>query len=120
MEAHPDLVRRRRARRDLRRKKMELKKAAAAGDAESFIQLAAAAMRIAVAPHYPANPQALVGGDVLAQLDTSSQNGGAADTVKTIFAATDRRFAAQAKAPADWLALNADVETVLQQLEAKL
>jgi hypothetical protein len=120
LEAHPDLVRRRKARRDLRRKKMELQKAAAAGDAESFIQLAAAAMRIAVAPHYPANPQALVGGDVLAQLDSASQNGGTADTVKQIFAATDRRFAAQAKAPADWLALNADVEAVLQQLEAKL
>ena len=120
LEAHPDLVRRRKARRDLRRKKMELQKAAAAGDAESFIQLAAAAMRIAVAPHYPANPQALVGGDVLARLDSASQNGGTADTVKQIFAATDRRFAAQAKPPADWLALNADVEAVLQQLEAKL
>jgi hypothetical protein len=120
LEAHPDLVRRRKARRDLRRKKMELQKAVAAGDAESFIQLAAAAMRIAVAPHYPANPQALVGGDVLARLDTASQNGGTADTVKQIFEATDRRFAAQAKAPADWLALNADVEAVLQQLEAKL
>jgi hypothetical protein len=120
LEAHPDLVRRRKARRDLRRKKMELQKAAAAGDAESFIQLAAAAMRIAVAPHYPANPQALVGGDVLAQLDTATQNDAIADTVKQIFAATDRRFAAQTKAPADRLALNADVEAVLQQLEAKL
>jgi hypothetical protein len=120
LEAHPDLVRRRKARRDLRHKKMELQKAAVAGNAESFVQLAAAAMRIAVAPHYPANPQALVGGDVLARLDSASQNGGTADTVKQIFAATDRRFAAQAKPPADWLALNADVEAVLQQLEAKL
>ncbi|HWY30042.1 MAG TPA: hypothetical protein VNX46_04775, partial [Candidatus Acidoferrum sp.] len=99
---------------------MELQKAAVAGNAESFVQLAAAAMRIAVAPHYPANPQALVGGDVLAQLDTASQNDATAETVKQIFAAADRRFAAQAKAPAEWLALNANVEAVLQQLEAKL
>ena len=120
LEAHPEIVRRRKARRDLRRKKFELQKAAAAGDPEGFIQLSAAAMRIAVAPHYPADPQALVGIDVLAQLDTASQNGRAAEIVKEIFAAADRRFSAQAKAPSEWLALNTDVEAVLAQLEARL
>ncbi len=104
----------------LRRKKRELQKAAADGDTENFIQLAAAAMRIAVAPHYPADPRALVGIDVLAQLDTGSQNGRPAEIVKEIFAAADRRFAAQSKAPAEWLALNPDVESVLVQLEARL
>jgi hypothetical protein len=120
LEAHPELVRRRKARRDLSRKRVELQRAAANGDAEHFIQLAAAAMRVAVAPHYPANPQALVGGDVLSQLDVDAQNGRAGETVRNIFAGADRRFAVRTTPPADWLAFNTDVEAVLSQLEAKL
>jgi len=120
LEAHPELVRRRKARRELSRKRVELQRAAANGDAEHFIQLAAAAMRVAVAPHYPANPQALVGGDVLSQLDVDAQNGRAGETVRNIFAGADRRFAVRTTPPADWLAFNTDVEAVLSQLEAKL
>ncbi len=120
LEAHPEIVRRRRARRELRRKKAELERAAAAGDAGTFVQLASAAMRIAVAPHYPANPQALVGGDVLAQLDAGAQRGRTGETVKQLFAAADRQFAAGPKGPADWLALKSDVDAVLAQLEEKL
>lgn len=120
LEAHPEIVRRRRARRELRRKRAELERAVAAGDAAAFLQLAAAAMRIAVAPHYPANPQALVGGDVLAQLDAEAQPGRAGETVKKLFAAADRQFAAIPQGPADWLELKNDVDAVLTILEEKL
>jgi hypothetical protein len=77
-------------------------------------------MRIAVAPMYPANPVALVGGDVLTQLDQAARNGRAGETVKKIFAAADEQFSIGPKTQADLLALAADVETVLQQLEEKL
>jgi hypothetical protein len=120
LEAHPDLARRRKARRDLRRKRMELEKAAAADDADKFIRLAAEAMQIAVAPHYPANPQALVGADVLAQLDSAGTTSESGETVKLIFGAVDQRFALKGTSPADWLELKSEVDAVLQQLEEKL
>ena len=95
LEAHPEIVRRRRALRALRREKKKLQKAAAAGDAAAFIQHAADAMRIAVAPHYPANPRALVCGDVLEHLDAGECRGQAEATVRKIFAAADAQYAAR-------------------------
>jgi len=119
-EAHPEIVRRLQACRALRQKKRQLQKAVAGGDAAALIQHAADAMKIAVAPHFPAQPQALVCADVLAQLNDAERYGRVGETVGKIFAAADARFAAKPPAPADWLALHADVETVLQKLEEKL
>ena len=119
-EAHPDLLRRRLARHALHREKNLLQKAVVAGDAAAFVQHAADAMRIAVAPHYPANPQALVCADVLAQLDDAERNSSSGETVRKLFAAADARFALTAQVQADLLALNSDMEVVLQRLEAKL
>jgi hypothetical protein len=120
LEAHPEIVRRRQARRALRREKGKLQKAIAAGDAEAFVQHAANAMKISCAPHFPAHPQALVCADVLARLDGAGQTGHADKTVRKIFAAADAQFAATAQIQTDCLALNSDVEAVLQKLEAKL
>jgi len=120
LEAHPEIVRRIRARRALRQEKVQLQKAVAAGDATAFVRHAANAMNIAVAPHYPADPQALVGGDVLAQLDEPSRNGPPGELVKQVFAAADVRFAELAQPQPDLLALRSKVETVLQMLEARL
>jgi len=120
LEAHPDLVRRRQARRALRREKRHLQRAVAGGDTAAFQQHAAAALRIAVAPHYPANPQALVGGDVLQQLTETERNGEPGEIVRHIFAAADRQFALTAPAPTDWLALHDRVLALLCRLEAKL
>ena len=120
LEAHPEIVRRAQARRALRREKRQLQAAVGAGDAVAFIHHAARAMTIAVAPHFPANPRALVCGDVLAQLAATGQNGPAADTVKSVFAAVDARFAVTPTRPPDWLALRPGVESVLQTLEEKL
>ena len=85
LEAHPEIVRRRQARRALRREKRQLQKAVADGDAEAFVQHAAEAMRIAVAPRDAANPRALVCADVLAQLDGADQNNRAGETVRKNF-----------------------------------
>ncbi|HEX7571065.1 MAG TPA: hypothetical protein VF492_11225, partial [Verrucomicrobiae bacterium] len=119
-EAHPDRLRRREARRALRSEKIALQKSVAANDAAAFVQHAVNAMRIAVAPHYPANPRALVCADVLAQLDDAERNGRAGETVRHIFAAVDAQFASTAQTQADWLARQPAVAELLLKLEAKL
>ncbi|MBW8865391.1 MAG: BatD family protein [Verrucomicrobia bacterium] len=120
LEAHPEIVRLRKARRDLRREKIKLQKAVSAGDAGKFVQHAAAAMRIAVAPHFPADAQALVGGDVLSQLDAAGRSGPAGETVRKVFAAVDAQFAAPPQSRTDLLALQPAVETTLLKLEERL
>jgi hypothetical protein len=120
LEAHPEIVRRVQARRALRHEKHQLQKADAAGDAAAFVQHAARAMSIAVAPHFPANPRALVGGDVLAQLDDATRNGQAGETVKSVFAAANAQYAGTPQKPPDLPALRAGVDVVLQKLEEKL
>ncbi len=120
LAAHPEIVRRRQARRALRREKIKLQKSVAAGDANGFIQHAANAMKIACAPHFPAHPQALVCGEVLSQLDEADQNELAGRTVRKVFAAADAQFADAPQTPADLLKLNSDVEAVLKKLEEKL
>jgi hypothetical protein len=120
LEAHPEIVRRRRAKRDLRREKIKLQKAVTANDAESFVLHAAAAMRIAVAPHFPADARALVGGDVLSQMDEMERNGQLGETVGTIFAAADSQFAISPGKKTELLRRRFDVEAVLKRLEEKL
>lgn len=120
LEAHPEIVRRARARRALRRTKRQLQAAIEAEDATAFVQFAAQAMTIAAAPHFPANPRALVCADVLAQLDHTAQNGQSADTVRQVFAAADSGYAAAPQTQPAWLALRPGVERVLQKLEERL
>ncbi len=121
LEAHPEIVRRRKARRALRREKGKLQKAVAAGDAAAFVVHAANAMKISCAPHFPAHPRALVCADVLAQLDGTDQAGRAREAVRKIFAAADARFATTAQIQTDGLlALNSDVDEALKKLEEKL
>jgi hypothetical protein len=120
LEAHPEIVRRRLARRALRREKRALERAASAGDAAAFVQHAADAMRVSCAPHFPAHPQALVCADVLAQLDGAEANNRVGETVRKIFAAADAQFATTAQIQTDCLALKPDVAAVLQKLEEKL
>ncbi len=120
LEAHPEIVRRAKARRALRREKIELQRAFAAGDARGFVAHAARAMSIAVAPQLPANPQALVGADVIAHLDDGARSGAAGEAVKKVFAAADAQFAATPPTLPELAAVHTGVEAALQQLEAKL
>jgi hypothetical protein len=120
LEAHPEIVRRRKAKRELRKERKQLQQAIAANDARAFVRHAAAAMRIAVAPHFPAEALALVGGDVLSQLHDAGQNKQAAETIQKIFEAADAQFAAAPASRTDVLDLQTKVETVLKMLEEKL
>jgi len=119
-EAHPDLFRRRQARRTLRREKRTFERAIAGQDATAFLQCAMSALRIAAAPHFPAEPRALVCADVLALLDAQDKNGRVGETVRKVFEAADTQFAATIPTPTDLLALAADVAAALQKLEEKL
>ena len=92
----------------------------AAGDVAGFVRHAANAMQAVCAPNFPAHPQALVCGDVLAQFDGVGQDDRAPGTVRIIFAAADSKFASQPPPRADLTALLSDVENVLEKLEAKL
>ena len=120
LEAHPEIVRRAQARRALRRERSLLLKAYSAGDGTAFVQHAAQAMCVAVAPHFPANPRALVSGDVLEQLEVVGQNGLLTETVRDVFAAADAQFAVTPQNQPDLLALRPGVENILQKLEERL
>ena len=122
LELHPDVVLRRRARRALRRERHALRRAARERDASRFATAAVNAMRVACAPHYPAEPRALVGSDVLQLLNSNghSSNGGAS-VVRRFFSTTDAsRFAGTSTDSTDLLSLQPELEQVLEQLEARL
>jgi hypothetical protein len=120
MEAHPEIVRKQKAKRDLRCERKRLQQAVMQNDAEKFVVHAANAMSIAVAPHFPADARAMVCGDVLSQFSVQEQNGKIGKTISKIFAAADLRFSCSKSTPPDLSALKSDVELVLKQLEEKL
>jgi hypothetical protein len=120
-EAHPDVLLRRHARRALHRQQRVLQKAARAADAPRFAAAAVSAMRVACAPHYPADARALVGFDVLPLLPEAERSGRAGDVVRRFFAVTDAaRFSTATQSATELLPLQPDLDRVLQQLEQKL
>ena len=121
LEAHPEILLRRRARRALRREWRALRQAAEAREASRFAFHAVEAMRAACAPHYPAEPRALVGADVLEVLPESERQGAQGAVVRRFFGCDDAsRFAAGAAQTDDLLALQSDLDRLLAGLEARL
>jgi hypothetical protein len=120
-ELHPEVLLRRRARRALRRECRNLRRAAQTKDAPRFAASAINAMRVACAPHFPAEPRALVGADVLQLLQSGNGSARTAEVVRRFFAVTDAaQFAANKVDPAELLSLQPELEAVLQQLEQRL
>jgi hypothetical protein len=118
---HPDLVLRRRARRALRRERRALQRAAHAADAPRFVACAVRSLRVACAPHYPAEPRALVGADILAVLPEHERTGRAGQTVRRVFAVSDaEQFGRDSEDPSGLLKLKPELEEVLGHLEEKL
>jgi hypothetical protein len=121
LEQHPEVIRRRRARRGLRREWRALERAARAGDGRRFTGAAVNAMRAACAPHYPAEPRALVGSDVLLVLPEVERRGPSGEVVRRFFAVSDAaRFATSPADQRELLGLKPDLERVLQGLEERL
>jgi hypothetical protein len=117
--AHPEVRLRRQARRALQREWAALRKAASLGDTSRFASCAVTAMRIASAPHYPAEPRALVSTDVLPLLADSGT--AVHNAVRAVFAtANSERFAHVPQLASDLLALRQEVEQALARLEEKL
>jgi len=121
LEQHPEVVLRRRARRALRRQWRILQRAGRAADGPRFAAAAVSAMRVACAPHYPAEPRALVGADILPLLPEPDRLGQPGKVVRRFFEVTDAaNFGTRPPNPADLLPLRPDLERVLQQLEDRL
>jgi len=116
-EQHPDVLLRKRARRALHREWRALRRAARDKDAARFAGSALNAMRVACAPHYPAEPRALVGSDIVQVLGSN----GHSDTVRRFFTVNDAsRFAGKSSDTLGLLALQPELEKVLEQLESRL
>lgn len=121
LEKHPEIVRRNLARRGLRRERRRIAQAAANGDAPAFLRSAVSALQIAAAPHHPAEPRALVCGDVLEVLSSSEREGPFGETVRKFFAAADAiSFAVGSENRRDLLAENKSLNELLLKLEARL
>jgi hypothetical protein len=78
-------------------------------------------MRAACAPHYPADPRAVVGRDVLEVLPETERSGPSGEIVRRFFASTDAsRYANNSSDISQLLSLHPEVESVLESLEARL
>jgi hypothetical protein len=121
LERHPEIVRRRRARRELRRVKRQLHRAAQAGAGTDFTQLGVSALQIACAPHFPAEPRALVCGDVLEVLGAEERQGRTGEIVRQFFNTADvTNFSGSNQRDGQLLGLAQGLEGILLKLEARL
>jgi len=121
LEAHPEVVRRRQARRALRREKRALRRAAASGDAPGFVARAVAALQIAAAPHFPAEPRALVCGEVLSLFDEPERTGSTGEVIRSFFTRDDSAsFSPKRDDPMPLFALQPELEGILKRMEARL
>jgi hypothetical protein len=118
---HPEVALKRRARRGLRRELRLVRRAAAAGDTAGFVTGAANALREACAPHSAANPEALVCADVLRELPGPERETKVGEIVRRLFAAADAlRFGGPDRNGKDLLALQPDLERLLDQMKERL
>lgn len=121
LEAHPEIVRCRQARRALRREQRALRQAAAGGDAPGFVRRAVAALQIAAAPHFPAAPRALVCGEVLSLFDVTEQGGRTGEVIRSFFAReADQTFSAKPESAGPLFDLRSELESILAKMEARL
>ncbi len=120
LEKHPDVVIRARARRALRRERRLLRHAANHRDAAAFARSAVNALRVVCAPHYPAEPRALVGSDILAVLSPDDGPQGPS-LVRRIFSRSDAaNFSTAAPAEQEVFSWQPELEQLLTRLEQKL
>jgi hypothetical protein len=121
LESHPELVRRRQARRALRRERRALRRASASGDAPGFARRAITALQIAAAPHFPAEPRALVCGEVLSLFEHPERTGEIGEVIRLFFECDERAtFAANQESQSPLFGLQPKLEGILERMEAKL
>jgi hypothetical protein len=119
--AHPDIVRRRIARRALRRERKMLRRCARLNDEPSFVTHVAAAMRVAAAPHLPAVDRAVVCEDVLSVVESAAHRNGRSKLVREIFEAENAAcFSKEATRCSHLLEARNEIEALLNEMEAGL
>jgi len=117
LEAHPEVVLRRRARRELKRERRRMDAAARRGDAAVFRQSAVRAVQVASAPNYPAHPGAVLSTDVLGLI--AGRSADAAGAVERLFEASNaERYAG--RAPVSLMEDREKLMCALDILEEKL
>ena len=120
-DQNPDQKRRRDARRALLRERRALRQAAESGDAMAFAGRAVQCLRLAGAPHFPAEPRALVGADILRLLPESERSGENGALVRQLFLAQDILDYAGTRGNAlKILELHPQLDRLLTELEARL
>ena len=118
LEQHPDVVRCRQARRALRKERRNLQQAFKTNDPARYADTAIRALRVACAPHFPAEPRALVGRDVL---ELVGERAVTSEVVRRFFAVADAaQFSAATADARELMALHFELEQVLGELEARL
>lgn len=121
LEAHPEIVRCRQARKALRQERRALRQAAKRGDAPGFVRRAVAALQVAAAPHFPAAPRALVCGEVLSLFNAAEQAGRTGEVIRSFFAReAATSFAALPESAMPLFDLRPELERILEQMEARL
>ena len=123
LKRHPEIIRKRQARRGLRRELKLAKRAATARDASTFATRAANALREASAPHTAANPGALVCTDVLLAVGAQCPASQSDDVIRRLFTVADAsRFGGRiADAEADSiLGLQPHFEKILEEMRPHL
>jgi hypothetical protein len=120
LEQHPEVVRRREARRLLVRERRSMRRAARAGDGKQFATAGVNALKAVCAPHFPAEPRAVVGRDVLQVVEQQKVNGHR-ELVAKFFSITDAaNFATESADVNQLLGLKPGLESVLTELEQRL
>jgi hypothetical protein len=120
-EQHPEVLLQRRAKRTIRREARRARRAARQGDAPAFLEHAICGFREACALATPADPRALVCGDILAALPQDLRTRQTVGLVEQLFgAANDWRFGEAPPDTAALLALARQVEDGLETLRRDL
>jgi hypothetical protein len=118
---HPEVIRKRQARRGLRRQLKLARQAASVRDAGGFVLRGTNALREACAPHSAANPGALICADVLQELPATERQGRPGEAIRRLFVAADAlRFGGPVSDSSELLALQPDLEQVLEELKERL
>jgi hypothetical protein len=121
LAAHPEIVRRRQALRALRRERKNFRRAADDLDAHGFIRSGVAALQIVTAPHYPAEPRALVCGEVLNLFSDGERVGRTGEVIRQFFTQDGAaNFSTSHEDATPMFDLRPDLERILQELEGRL
>ena len=89
LEQHPEVLVKRRARRRLRRHRTDFQAAVNAGDNPRAVLAGVQGLQAGCAPFFPAEPNALVGAEVLSMLPEEMRNGAAGEAVRLLFDAAN-------------------------------